>query len=90
MNYENRYKIIKEKKNDFEVIETDGLKYILANWKKHIKMLHTLWFWLCDILEKAKLFRPESDKWLPRAERWREETSIQGGTQEFLEQWTVP
>lgn len=24
MNYENRYKIIKEKENDFEVIETDG------------------------------------------------------------------
>lgn len=33
--------------------------------RKHLKRLHTTWFQLCDILEKAKLWKQFKDRWLP-------------------------
>ena len=33
--------------------------------RNHLRRLHTTWFQLCDILEKAKLWRQFKDRWLP-------------------------
>ena len=49
----------------------------------NLKSLHTVWFQVYDILEKAKLWRQLKDQWLPRV-------SVEGGisrVQRILGQW---
>ena len=50
-----------------------------AKWKKaKLKRLHTAWFHLCDILEKAKVQTQNSEQWLPTARNGRRVLTPQG------------